>query len=520
MRKRSLLFISILAVLLGGGLAGCYDDKGNYDYRDINDVTVKMMPEAADGFYRYKLRPTESFDVTYTPQVTQSFAQDEKNLEYRWRVSYYDEAKQGMVTDSAATKELTLTFPPAKPRMYSVVFQLTDISTNVSTYLSMSMRTVNPYINSWLVLNGEAGKRRISSIEEPDSVGYVFTENAYTDMGNTPRFQNASQLIYCHRLRDNYGAPEWLLVLAPDSLTAVAPFSMACERNTGELLPSELVNGNRKLQYGICPTLEGMTLLADDAHTLYYLTDQMVMNKQPFKKVRIMDQNYQEVGYSADLAGTSPGQDNVLIWDENKREFMRLVGNWGGEGEIITAEDGEPWWKNTGMEVLWLGPDNVYYEDAKNRVAMVIARDTRKGECFAYHYEYGDKSVFVCDTLGKMNVNSDSKFGVSAAFVDQFFYTADSRLYLFNVASQEAIELYDAGSPIRQMKFRLTERPKSREHGEEYMRSIGLVVDKGANDELHEVRLNTAGDVTSAKVFDGFGKIQDICFTFIDRIVL
>ena len=33
--------IFMLAALLIGGLTGCYEDKGNYKYRDINEVTIR-----------------------------------------------------------------------------------------------------------------------------------------------------------------------------------------------------------------------------------------------------------------------------------------------------------------------------------------------------------------------------------------------------------------------------------------------------------------------------------------------
>ena len=46
--------IFMLAALLIGGLTGCYEDKGNYKYRDINEVTYKILPESEDGYYRFK----------------------------------------------------------------------------------------------------------------------------------------------------------------------------------------------------------------------------------------------------------------------------------------------------------------------------------------------------------------------------------------------------------------------------------------------------------------------------------
>ena len=38
--------------------------------------------------------------------------------------------------------------------------------------------------------------------------------------------------------------------------------------------------------------------------------------------------------------------------------------------------------------------------------------------------------------------------------------------------------------------------------------------------ELHEIVLSNAGDVEDVHVFTGFGPIQDICFTLINRIML
>ena len=55
----------MLAALLIGGLTGCYEDKGNYKYRDINEVTYKILPESEDGYYRFKQPPVD----TITPLI-------------------------------------------------------------------------------------------------------------------------------------------------------------------------------------------------------------------------------------------------------------------------------------------------------------------------------------------------------------------------------------------------------------------------------------------------------------------
>ena len=190
MKKLSHILLG-MAVLGSGILAGCYDDKGNYDYRDINEMTVTVLAKnqdgremliGEDGYCRYKQpSSTDTLWVTYTPEVKQSERNDESNLEYSWRIGYTKDNKY--VVDTVSTKELTLTFPPQRTTAYSVVFSVTDLSTNLSFYQSLQITTVKPYINSWLVLNGAKGDRRISAVEEPDSSAYIFTADAYMDLG-------------------------------------------------------------------------------------------------------------------------------------------------------------------------------------------------------------------------------------------------------------------------------------------------------------------------------------------------
>ena len=62
--------IFMLAALLIGGLTGCYEDKGNYKYRDINEVTYKILPESEDGYYRFKQPPVDTMYVDYTVDLS------------------------------------------------------------------------------------------------------------------------------------------------------------------------------------------------------------------------------------------------------------------------------------------------------------------------------------------------------------------------------------------------------------------------------------------------------------------
>lgn len=58
----------------------CYDDKGNYDYKDINTVMVEL-----DELYSVRL--DKDTTITITPRLSQLLQKDEENLSYVWLYS-------------------------------------------------------------------------------------------------------------------------------------------------------------------------------------------------------------------------------------------------------------------------------------------------------------------------------------------------------------------------------------------------------------------------------------------------
>ena len=499
---KKIIQIWFMAVLLMGGLAGCYDDKGNYDYKDINTVRFVMQPESETGLYRFKVGTTE-FDTVFAPVVTQDLLEGEDNLEYLWVVSYNEDGER--VVDSVTTKELRLSFPAQKTHAYLVNFRLTDVTTNVSSYAELSVRTINPYVDSWMVLNGEAGQRRISAIEDPDSLRYVYTENAWTNMGNEPRFQDAIGLIYAPVVLKNNAAPECLYVITPDSLLALNPFAMQVLGTNKEYLPEKVLNDKRELSYGLDGGPQGGTvLLVDKDYNCYFTTfnKEGVFNEPDLDRVK---------GCRASKLATSSESRTVCIWDNEQKKFLYFSID---EAKVNEVKDSENDW--TDKEVVWMGLDNVLTEgdDNKYRVALVLVKD-KAGDYWTYHFD-AKGNRFTRDFIGELSIDATTQFATSQAFENQFFYTVGSKLYLYNVAGQKAEELYDAGAPITQLKFRINEKSGMPEKNY-FMRYLGMVVDKGAEGELHEVVLSTAGDVEDIHKFSGFGPIQDICFTFINR---
>lgn len=499
--------IFILAALFIGGLTGCYDDKGNYKYKDINEVTYKILPESADGFYRFKQPPMDTMYVDYTVDLSQSQASSEENLEFLWLVSYNKNKKT--VTDTITTKNLRLAFPPKKSSAFDIVFSLTDKQTNVSSYKDLHIKTVYPYINSWLVLNGDKESSRISAVEDPDSLNYFLTEDAYTALGYGKRFEEATELIYAPFITANANAPEWLYIASQDSLWALFPFEMKVEKKQDDILPDFIVSNNTKLAYGIdgTPNSGGTAILVDENKQFYYSNYNNGRGRFVTPDLAADLNNT----YRADLIAQSQKSGFLCLWDDERDKFLYF--SLGGGSEItLFPEEYNDW---TGKEVIWLGTDNQDSEH-KDGIAIAIVKDTKDQSYWTYRLS--TEQTITGDSIGELPINKNSLFATTTAFPDQFFYTVDSKVYLFNVASLETYELYDAGSPITKMQFRITDDHSLSEESDYMLRCLGLAVDKGDKGELHELTLTMAGDIETSRIFEGFGPIKDMCFTFINRI--
>ena len=66
----------IFLFLLSSLAIGCYDDEGNYDYKTINEVAVKLEET-------YGVRKVDTVFVI-RPEIRQSLATDTTNLKFEW----------------------------------------------------------------------------------------------------------------------------------------------------------------------------------------------------------------------------------------------------------------------------------------------------------------------------------------------------------------------------------------------------------------------------------------------------
>lgn len=500
------IFLILLWILAGWG---CYEDKGNYDYTEINELEFSITPADNKGIYVYRQPATDTLRVTYNVVVSQSMKEKEDNLSFRWI------ATGGGIHDTTNNRELTLFFPPKVSREYKVLFQVKDEENNISYYKEYLMKTQLPFMRSWLVLHGEAGDRRIAAIENPDSTESLITYDAYEEMHGRRRFKNAEHLIYSAKNDANQydiTTYEQLIVTGPDSVDYLYPYDFVVHKNYEDLIPNL---DAPKIIGGYAINTAAYVWLMDENHKLYHSGGEgnfFTLRTEP-----AVD------NYKADKLYISANA-YTTIWDETNRKLMYYFNgaNYYSSSSMsnnsllspisfrttISLADGS----TQDREVLWIGKRVNTGEGREG--ATILVKDT----VFTFHQiNYNVKNEkYKLDSLvvKQMDINANTSFASSLAFVNQVFYSTGTSVYVLNLLSGEQKLLYNAGGGITQLQFRAVNALDASLDKDDNFK-LAVVVDKGGSGELHELYLGQAGDIKSVNIHTGFGPIQDICYSLI-----
>lgn len=153
----------LIASMLGACvfLASCAKDKGNYDYKPHEKITV-------EGIESSYTKISEADKLTITPTV--SSTDPNAQLEYLWGI--YETNVQGYapVLDTLAkTKNLDyLIKQPAKG--WVLVYRVTNKNTGYSSYFTSTINVVTQFTRGWYVAKDDGSKTDLDLFLTPTSI--------------------------------------------------------------------------------------------------------------------------------------------------------------------------------------------------------------------------------------------------------------------------------------------------------------------------------------------------------------
>ena len=173
--------IWLLFVLL---FIACNDDKGNYDYEEINEVLVELESE-----YEVKL---EKMEYKIQPELSQTLRENKENLQFTWFYSDKSDNFYGLASidgklDTVSREDFAvLAIDPDDENLkyeHYFRFNVYDKLTGIEYSFNTKVKLVKPYHGTWTLLHRQDGVTKLATIEYLGDEPLVCDDAYYKETG-------------------------------------------------------------------------------------------------------------------------------------------------------------------------------------------------------------------------------------------------------------------------------------------------------------------------------------------------
>jgi hypothetical protein len=171
-------YIFILSVIL---ISGCYVDKGNYNYRDINEIIIDVTGIPTE----YNVSQFDELDISPVIKFSKTTIPDE-NLEFKWTI--YNTNYANTISEVISTEKVfhNVITQLSSTSSYALVLDIKDKITGIAAQQTFTVWVNSKIISGWLVAHTKDGK---------SDLDYIATPNAVPTITETRRFRNVYSLI-------------------------------------------------------------------------------------------------------------------------------------------------------------------------------------------------------------------------------------------------------------------------------------------------------------------------------------
>lgn len=167
-------------------IASCFKDKGNYNFRPINEVTIKGV-DTTNGYVAYFGQ-----SLAISPNIEGSLDKGDATYSYEW--SYETSSKQVVVL--ADTKALN-TKVNLLPGNYTIFYRVTDLASGVQYRVSAPLLISSEVYEGYLVLNDVGGKSRLDMLSyKKENADFTQYTDVLARMGSTLPEQGKPLMVF------------------------------------------------------------------------------------------------------------------------------------------------------------------------------------------------------------------------------------------------------------------------------------------------------------------------------------
>lgn len=184
MKKIYIAFLLFVVAIL----SACYDDKGNYDYKDINELEITLDKDDGEGFYKVTLGDVLEIEPKFNLEI------DENSTRYSYEWFVNDKTRPEWNQRNFSWEVDTLI------KRGDVSLEVTDHKYDVKYMKSIGLFVSGTYESdfSWIILSDVGGKSRLSyfscleyDVDTDEFKDVEFTNDVYAianndELGNGP----------------------------------------------------------------------------------------------------------------------------------------------------------------------------------------------------------------------------------------------------------------------------------------------------------------------------------------------
>lgn len=139
-------------------LFSCYEDKGNYDYRDINEVKISGLPKEKN----FAIRLSDTLKIPI--DIVSTLGGNESDYEYKWTAVIVDGMINGVKSFDIGTKKDLKYFVELPQQEYFIYCNILDKKTGVTWRDRCELKVITATSDGWVILSDQNGESRIDMV--------------------------------------------------------------------------------------------------------------------------------------------------------------------------------------------------------------------------------------------------------------------------------------------------------------------------------------------------------------------
>ena len=517
MKTKVYTLLSFCVILL----YSCYSDEGNYDYKEINEVKIKGLP---NGIVT-KFKDVDTLKIQPTLENTQAG----ENYEYTWTAVLQD----GKIDDKfefEIGKEKDLSYliklPLAK---YYVYLEVLDKTTQVTWRQKFDLEVITATTSGWIVLSDQAGMTQLDMISQAGEDEFM-VRDLLKDF-NLPNKKGPKRILMNVNYSSGASSTEDKIILItetgscyldPEYLTWEEAFDLKYEMG---MLPEPFIPtcvtsiAPRDWSYtrNILLTTTEVYCKNVGSGYIYELPKNNILEEEKtFKVAPVVITSGEDI--------TSQWEPPVILYDTDNNRFVQLDLTWNGTSCRIPTLKKEIW-------PMVTGKDFVYATNTRQNYAssFIILRDNNNklwlhglGNIYQNSFAQLEKYYYQLDAP---DIERAKLFAVHTYYYF-LFYVVDNQIYQFDMVTKESRKLTPkdkdgndinfSGEEITFIKFNLLQygnRNDPNGYGQsEYCLIVGSTKggETGGMIRMLNIKERMNDEVTLYKEYPGFAKPIDI----------